>query len=327
MKKHNWGILATGKIANTFAKALVFEPNAVPYAVASRTIEKAEKFAAEYGFEKAYGSYAELAADENVEVVYIASPMSCHYADAKLCLEHGKNVLCEKSITLNTAELDELLALAKAKNVFFMEAMWMKCLPSFRKALEWYNDGKIGEIRMSKSDFCGNVSYDENDRLFRKSLGGGALLDLGVYNLTFITAFHGFEPESITSFAHIGQSDVDFDASVLLKYDGSFAAASFGFDLSGRNNATIVGSNGKIEFGDWFFCTHEVRLYDKNGILVEEFNEPHKCNGYENEVIEVQHCLDNGLKESPLNPMWQTKAIMGLMDKCRKDWGFKYLSE
>ena len=142
--KIRWGIIGTGRIAHAFAKALTGCADAVPYAAASRSVQKAEDFAAECGFQKAYGSYAELAQDPDVDVVYIATPMSAHYHDAKLCLANGRNVLCEKSVTLNAAQLEELLGLAKQNGLFFMEAMWMKCRPVYRRAMEWVRSGRIG---------------------------------------------------------------------------------------------------------------------------------------------------------------------------------------
>jgi Predicted dehydrogenases and related proteins len=201
-KPIRWGIIGTGRIAHTFAKALVNCENAIPFAAASRTRQKADAFAAEYQFRKAYGSYAELAQDPDVDVVYIATPMSSHYHDARLCLEHGKNVLCEKSVTLNCQQLEELLDLAKQNGLFFMEAMWMKCRPVYRKAMEWVREGRIGSIGCIKAGFCNLVPYNANDRLFRADCGGGALLDLGVYPLTLVHDLMG-KPKKIKSHAHI----------------------------------------------------------------------------------------------------------------------------
>ncbi len=217
-KTVNWGIMATGKIARTFAKAVKFAEGANLYACASRSAEKAAEFGKLYGAEKSYGSYEELAADHNVDIVYVASPMSCHYENVKLCFEHGKNVLCEKSITMNTAQLEELIAEAREKNLFFMEAMWMKFLPSFLKAREWFSQGRIGQIKAIRADFSNPVEYDPNDRLFRADLGGGALLDLGVYPLTLTSSFLGCEPERILSEVNVSHG-VDMNEAVILKYE------------------------------------------------------------------------------------------------------------
>lgn len=326
-KVTNWGIMATGKIAHTFAKAVNFTDGARLYACASRSAEKAAEFGAQYGAEKCYGSYEELAADENIDVIYIATPMNCHYENVKLCFEHGKNVLCEKSVTINSTQLRELIEIAREKNLFFMEAMWTKCLPAFRKAKEWVAEGKIGTIKAIRADFSNAVDFDENDRLFRPELGGGALLDLSVYPLSFITSFLGFEPKKISSAVNIDKLGVDMDEAVIMQYENAYASFVSGFDIDNENRAVIVGTEGRIAFNPWFFCTDTVRLYDRNNKLAEEYIAPHLCNGYEFEIMEVQKCLADGLRESRLHPLSDTLAIMEIMDGLRKEWNFRYPEE
>lgn len=317
----NWGIMATGKIAHTFAKAVLSVSDAKLYACASRTAEKSAEFGKLYGAEKSYGSYEELAADPNVDIIYVASPMSCHFENVKLCFEHGKNVLCEKSITVNTSQLEELTAIAKKKNLFFMEAMWMKCMPSFMKAKEWFAAGKIGDIKAIRADFSNLVEYDPADRLFRADLGGGALLDLGVYPISFITAFLGYEPKRISAEVNIGHG-VDMDEAVIFKYENAYASMVAGFDIENDNRAVIVGTEGRIAFDPWYFCTDTVRLYDGDNKLVEESITPHLCNGYEYEILEAQRCLAEGLKESTLNPLSDTLGVMKIMDRVRAEGNF-----
>lgn len=314
----NWGIMATGKIAHTFAKAVVSVPDARLYACASRTAEKAADFGKLYGAEKSYGSYEELAADPDADIIYVASPMSCHYDNVKLCFEHGKNVLCEKSITMNSEQLAELIKIAKEKGLFFMEAMWMKCLPAFLKAKEWFADGRIGEIRAVRADFSNPVEYDPEDRLFRADLGGGALLDLGVYPISFITAFLGYEPKQIFSEVNMGHG-VDMDEAVIFRYENAYASMTAGFDIENDNRAVIVGTEGRIAFDPWYFCTDTVRLYDKNNRLAEESVTPHLCNGYEYEITEAQRSIADGLTESVLNPLCDTAGVMKIMDKIRSE--------
>ncbi len=326
-KATNWGIMAAGKIAHTFAKAICYTEGARLYACASRSAERAAEFGALYGAEKCYGSYEELAADENIDVIYIATPMSCHYENVKLCFEHGKNVLCEKSVTLNGSQLRELIEIAREKKLFFMEAMWTKCLPAFRKAKKWVEEGRIGRIKAIRADFSNSVDFDENDRLFRPELGGGALLDLSVYPLSFVTSFLGFEPVKIHSAVNIDKLGVDMDEAVIMQYENAYASFVSGFDIDNENRAVIVGTEGKIAFNPWFFCTDTVRLYDRNNGLVEESVTPHLCNGYEFEVEEVQRCLADGLTESRLNPLSDTLAIMDIMDSLRREWGFSYPEE
>ena len=326
-KIFNWGIIATGKIAHTFAKAVNYVPDAKLYACASRNIEKAKKIADEFGAEKYYGSYEELAADPNIDIIYVASPMSCHYENVKLCFKHKKNVLCEKSITINSEQLAELISIAKENDLFFMEAMWMKCLPAFLKAKQWFSEGKIGEIKVIRADFSNPVEFDPQDRLFRPELGGGTLLDLGVYPLSLITSFLGFEPEEINSSVNIAGLGVDMDEAVIMKYKNAYASFVAGFDIDNENRAVIVGTKGRIAFDPWFFCASNVRLYDENNRLVEESLDPHPCNGYEFEIMEAQNCLAAGLKESRLNPLSDTVSIMKIMDKLRASWDFKFPEE
>ena len=178
MNEIRWGIIGTGKIAHTFAEAINNCEDCKLSAAASRTLQKAEAFAAKYGCDRAFGSYRELAECDDVDVVYIATPMSAHFHDALICLEHGKNVLCEKSVTLDSDQLRILLETAAANKLFFMEAMWMKCQPAYLKAKEWINSGRIGSVEYIKADFSNIVPFDAEDRLFRADCGGGALLDL-----------------------------------------------------------------------------------------------------------------------------------------------------
>lgn len=326
MKKIKWGVLSTGKIAHKFAQALQATADAELYAVSSRSAEKAEAFAEQYGFEKHYGSTEDMLADQNVQAVYIGSPMSCHYADAVKCLNAGKHVLCEKTVTLCTKQLDELLKLAAEKNLFFMEAMWTKTLPHYRQAKEWVDNGRIGRIKMIKADFVNMCEGDPESRLFRSDLGGGALLDLGVYPLTFSMAFLGNEPQSITAAAHM-KNNVDYDDAVILTYPDAFAAMTFGFDCKSENGASIVGESGTIVFDSWFHCSDKVSLYDSNNRLIETKHFPHPRTGYEYEIMEVDRCLKAGLTESPLVPHSDTRAVMVMIDRIKEKIGLSYPDE
>lgn len=327
MDKIKWGIIGTGRIAVLFAEALAGTADAELYAVASRTKDKAEDFAAKYGFEKAYGSYRELAEDGGVDIVYIATPMSSHYGDAKLCLENGKNVLCEKTLTLNTSQSEEIISLAKERGLFFMEAMWMKFRPTFLKALEWVRSGAIGKLQYVKADFCNFMPYNPEDRTFRADCGGGALLDLGVYPITFAAHFLGYEPKEIVSAAHIGVEGVDMSNTVLLKYDGCFASLNSSFEVQCRNKALISGEKGSIIIGDWFHCSSEAELFDIYGNSLERSVIPVDVNGYEYEIYESHRCLREGLLESELCTHAETLAVMRIMDECRRQWGMTYEGE
>ncbi|MBR4626706.1 MAG: Gfo/Idh/MocA family oxidoreductase [Ruminococcus sp.] len=327
MDKVKWGVLGTGRIANTFAAALRETEGAELFAAASRSIEKAEAFAAEYGFEKAYGSYEELVSDSDVDIVYIATPMASHYHDAMLCLNAGKNVLCEKSVTLNTVQLEELLALAKSRGLFFMEAMWMKCRPFYLRAREWVSSGRIGDVLSVTADFSNHVPYSPGDRLFRPDCGGGALLDLTVYPLTLFADILGGAPVKTVSSADIREG-IDFSNSVTLRYPGgAFAKSECGFERQLDNAAAIHGSAGSILFGNCFFCSGEVTLVDGSGRCIDEFSEPEGINGYTYEISEAQGCIREGRLESPLVPHSSTLAVMRIMDECRRQWGLVFPGE
>ncbi len=322
-----WGICSTGKIAQTFAEALNYTKEAQCTAVSSRSLEKAESFAKKFGFKKAYGSLEELLADSNIDVLYIASPMACHYEHAKKALLAGVNVLCEKSVTLNSQELKELLSLAKERQLFFMEAMWMKCRPSFLKAMEWLRTGRIGKVQAVKADFCNNVAFQADDRLFKAELGGGCLLDLAVYPLTLAEAVFEGKPLSAMSAARMGKTGVDFDMAALLNYKEGYASINAGFDMQCGNNAAIIGSKGHIELGNWFMCTCDAVLYDENNSISESFHEDNLCNGYEYEIMEVNRCICEGKLESALVPHSGTVNVMEIMDMCRKQWNFTFPNE
>ena len=327
MEKTRWGIIGTGKIAATFAKTLAAVKDAVLYAAASRTKERAEAFAEEFGFAKSYGSYAELAADPDIDAVYIATPMASHFADAKLCLEHGLNVLCEKSVTLSVPQLQELLALAKEKDVFFMEAMWMKCRPIYLQAKKWIREGRIGEVRMIKADLSNLVPYMPEDRLYKPDCGGGALLDLTVYPLTIAADILGGEPSEIICDMNIS-GGVDLSDTIILRYPGGAHASIFaGFELPLRNTALISGTEGSIILGDWFHCTCDAVLLDSSRNEVEKIQIPNQFTGYEYEVEEVHRCLREGRKESALVPHSGTMEVMRLMDQCRKQCGLTFPGE
>lgn len=327
MSSHRWGIIGTGAIAQKFAEALCGTENAECYAVASRTLEKAETFAKKYGFAKAFGSYRELAEDPEVEVVYIATPMANHYDDSLMCISNGKNVLCEKSITLNASQFEEVIEEVRKHDVFFMEAMWMKCRPTYRKMKEWIDSGFIGDVKFIKADFLNHIPYNPDSRLYKAECGGGALLDLGVYPITIAADILGGTPDEIISAAAISEDGVDVNNTTILKYGDAAASLDSGFQLQCRNNALISGTKGYITMGDWFHCSCEAYLFDNKSRLIESAVIPEEINGYEYEVREVQRCLENGEKESPFVPYYETLEVMRIMDECRSQWGMVYPQE
>ena len=326
MNKIRWGIIGTGRIARSFAIALNAVSDAELYAVGSRSSEKASLFAEEYGFSKSYGSYDDLLSDNNVDIVYVATPMASHYDVCISALNKGINVFCEKSVTLNEKQLLDILYLAEEKKLFFCEAMWMKCRPSYLKMKEWIKSGKIGKVKYIKADFSNFIPYNPLDRLFRADCGGGALLDVTVYPLTLVHDILGI-PDKIDSSANI-KYGIDLSESLILRYfDGAFASIDTGFEIGLRNNAVISGTEGSIVFDDYFFCSDSVSLYDINRNQLENFSCPARSNGYEYEIEEVHHCMKNELLDSTLIPHYATLEIMRIMDELRKEWGVIFPQE
>jgi predicted dehydrogenase len=309
--------MATGWIAERLADAINFVEGAELTAVASRGIEKAEAFGKRYGAKRCYGSYEELAADPDIDIVYIATPTSMHYDNVKLCFEHGKNVLCEKSLTVHAPETAELIKIAREKKLFFMEAMWMKCMPHFRTAVERVKNGEIGEIKTIRVDIAKAQKYVPHNRFFNKALGGGTLLDLGVYSVSFLTSFLGFDYKNLYVRGFMGETDVDRDEVIVFDYGNAYTSSVVGFDIMDDNRAVIVGTEGRIVTEPDFWYGHSFKCYDKWGDDKYEFSKPHLCNGYEYEVMEAQECMKEGLLESRIIPLADTQKIMDIMDEIR----------
>lgn len=323
-----WGILSTAGIAGLMADTITFVNGVPPLAVSSRSLEKAKKFAAEHGIERAYGSAEELVSDPDVDIVYIATPMSLHYEHAMLALTHGKSVFCEKAITQNAAELRALSEEAEKRGLLLCEAMWTKCLPSYRLAKEWIDAGKIGKVKLLKADFTINTAcFDENHRLFANRLGGGALLDLGSYGFHFVTGLLGNKPDHIRTKAHIGVTNVDFDSVTELCYGDASAFLTLSFTMEGKSVANIVGDKGSIFFDANFPHTPHVKLKDDHNRVVEDVTVKFDHNGYEYEVIDVQKALEERRTQSELIPVSDSLAVMELMDDVRASWGLAFENE
>jgi dihydrodiol dehydrogenase / D-xylose 1-dehydrogenase (NADP) len=323
MEKIKWGILGAGHIAGKFANAMASVEGAELYAVASRTLPKAQSFKDEFNAQKAYGSYAELVQDKLVDAIYIATPHSEHRDNAILCINAGKNILCEKPLVINTKQAEEIISLAKEKGVFLMEAMWTKFLPAVKKAMSWIKEGKIGEVRMINAQACFKRDFDPQNRLFNPALAGGALLDLGVYPITLASMVCGTNPSEFKGFAHIGTSGVDEQGTALLKYGtGEIASLSFALNTPATQDAYIYGSEGYI-YLPHFWSTENAELWI-DGTLIEKFHQDFAVNGYEYEIVEVDDCLNKGKKESDIATLADTLAVTKIMDKLRADFGEKY---
>jgi predicted dehydrogenase len=322
-KKVRWGILGPGGIAAQFAKDLPLVPGAELAAVGSRSAATAAAFAERHGFARAHGSYAELAADPEVDVVYVATPHAYHLDAAMACIEGGKAVLVEKPITLDLASAAALIQAARTRGVFLMEAMWMRFNPAIRKIAELVEQGAIGWVSAIHADFGLQGPFDPGHRLRDPKLGGGALLDLGVYPINFAHLIMG-TPASVQAWAHLTPEGVDETTGVLLGWQaGAVAALTCSINGNSRNGASITGTDGRIDVPPGFFVPREFVL-SRPGRAAETFQLDFAGGGYRFEAAEVQRCLLAGEPESPLMPHATTLEIMGLLDTIRDEVGVVY---
>jgi predicted dehydrogenase len=318
-----WGILGTGGIATAFATDLRLLPDASPAAVGSRTPEAAAEFAERHGFARAHGSWAGLAADPDVDVIYVATPHAAHLDAAMECLSAGKAVLCEKPMTLDRASSARLVQESRRRGVFLMEAMWMRCNPAIRDLAAKIQDGAIGEVRAVHADFGLQGPFEAGHRLRDPRMGGGALLDLGVYPINLAHLILG-TPASVQSWAHLTPERVDENTGLLFGYaSGAVAALTCSINGASRNAASITGTAGRIDLPAGFFAPRGYTL-TRAGSEPAEVSFDFPGRGYHFEAAEVQRCLADGLLESPLMPQATTLEIMGLLDTIRDDIGVVY---
>ncbi len=318
-----WGILGTGGIANAFAGDLPLVEGAELAAVGSRTAQAAEAFAQRHGIARAHGSWAALAADPDVDVVYVATPHAFHLDAALACLAGGKAVLCEKPMTLDLASAAQLVQEARARGLFLMEAMWTRCNPAVLRIAELIAEGAIGPVIAVHADFGLQGPFATAHRLRDPALGGGALLDLGVYPINLADLVLG-APATVQSWAHLTPEGVDENTGILLGYEsGAVAALTCSINGATRNAASITGTTGRIDLPPEFYMPKSFIL-SRAGRAPEVMNVPFEGRGYQFEAAEVQRCLRAGRVESPLMPPSTTLEIMGLLDTIRAQIGVTY---
>jgi len=318
-----WGILSTGGIAEKFTEDLRLLPEAEVLAVGSRTPAAAKAFADRYGIPRAYGSWRELAADDDLDVIYVATPHNAHHEAALICVDAGRGVLCEKPLTLDAARARELIGAAEAGGVFFMEAMWTRCLPAVRRAVDLVRDGAIGEPTTVHASFGLAGPFAPEHRLRNPDLGGGALLDLGIYPVTFAHLMLG-APDEIRAWARIGPEGTDENTGMVFGYaSGAVAALTCGIVGGTSNTATVTGTAGRIEFPPSFHHPRQITLY-RAGAEPEVLEFDFDGGGYQIEAAEVHRCLRAGLVESPLVPWATTIEIMDILDAVRRQIGVRY---
>jgi len=299
---------------------LVKQPDARLVAVGSRSQDRAGEFASRHGIERAYGSYARLVEDADVDVVYVATPHPFHRPHTLLCLDHGKAVLCEKPMGVNAGHVRDMVARARANDLFLMEAMWTRALPVIRQTQKWVEEGRIGEVRMLTADFGFRTGWNPDGRLLNPELAGGALLDVGVYVIAMASMVFGGAPVEVHALAHIGETGVDEQTAMVLSYgDGALALLSCAVRTGTPQQARIDGTDGSIDIPDFWHATRAT-LNVRSEDPIEYTGEA----GYHFEAAEVMTCLQAGKKESPLVPLDESIAIAQTMDQVRAQIGLAY---
>ena len=321
-----WGILGTGKIARALATALQDVPDAVLVGVASRSLEKAEAFAADFHASTAYGSYEELAAAGDIDLVYIATPHPQHAANALLALNAGKGVLCEKPFTMNRREAAHVVDLARSRKLFLMEAMWTRFMPALAEVKRLIAAGEIGSVHQVVADFGFTASFGPEHRVFNPELGGGALLDLGIYPLSIAASLLG-PVVDVKAQADMGPTGVDVQTGFTLKHEGGgMSVCSCSFQARTPGELTVSGSRGHIRMNTMFHRARSITVSLDDG-STRTIDTPYLGNGYVHEVIEAQRCFREGLIESPGMTHAETLALMEVMDEVRRQIGLVYAAD
>jgi predicted dehydrogenase len=321
-----WGILATGGVARLFTRDLVRHGHRIT-AVGSRSLRTARAFADEFGIPGAHGSYEELCADPEVDVVYVATPHAFHAANAAAALTSGKHVLVEKPFTVNAQQAAELVELARRCGLFVMEAMWTRFLPHMAFVREVVAGGRIGKVRSLHADHTQRLTSDPAHRLNDPRLAGGALLDLGVYPLSFAHDILG-TPTEVTARGTLRETGVDVSVATILRHDdGAMSTSYSSSDARGANAAVVVGTAGRVEIAPVWYGPTVVSVYDAEGSLVEQFDHGVSGRGMQYQAAEVERLLEAGQTASHLMTPEDSVAVMATMDEVRRAIGVRYPGE
>ncbi len=327
MRTIRFGILATGDIAARLADTIASVEHAEVLAVGSRTLEKAQAFAAEHHIPRAYGSYEELCSDPDVDIIYIATPHSHHYQNMLLCIEHNKHILCEKSFTVNAAQAKEVARLAKEKNLFVMEALWVRFHQPTMDAIAKAKDGRLGDIRMVTVTF-GRVSPDvkgDLDRYNRPALAGGAILDLGCYTTHAVQMLFDEEmPQKILTSGTI-ENGIDTQSSIILEYSNHRTVTMMlAFRSYMTRHFTVNGTIGRMEAIFPTCMNAKINMLSGESYDIAQ---PQPQNNHKAQIEHVVDCLNRGLTDSPICPIASTIRVMEILDECRRQWGLVYPCE
>ncbi|MDX2052550.1 MAG: Gfo/Idh/MocA family oxidoreductase [Polyangiaceae bacterium] len=318
-----WGILGPGSIAKQFARGLLHSPQAQLFGVAGRSQSNVQAFAAEFNVPRAFASHEELLASSEIDAVYIATPHPFHLSLVEKACAAKKAVLCEKPMTPNFAGTSRAISAAKQQGTFLMEALWTRFVPAVAQALSWVKEGKIGEPRLVEASFGFRMGWHPESRLLAPELAGGSILDVGVYTIALCQWVFEKEPTAVKALGHVGETGVDEQAAILLRYSGGeLGVLNSAVRTNTRHVATIYGTEGRVSIGEPFWKSTQVTL--SAGGKEETLTLPFRGNGYEYEADEVQRCVRAGLLASPLVPWDQSLAIAKIMDAARLELGVRY---
>jgi predicted dehydrogenase len=318
----NWGIIGAGKIATKFATDLHTVPNSNFYAIASRTIEKAEDFKQKFKAEKAYGTYEDLVTDPNVDAIYVATPHSFHKAHTLLCLNYNIPVLCEKPFAMNLGEVEAMIQLSKDKNILLMEALWTLFLPHYQYVLDLLQNKHFGKLMTLEADFGFHPTYDESSRVFDKSVGGGSLLDIGIYPIFAALSTLG-KPNSIEAKADFFETGADSNCEMTFHYDSAKAILKSTFLEETKTEAIFHCENGTIKINGRFHEPTTVTLIDQHGNSeLKSFD--YKTIGYSYEIEHFNQLIRDGKTESNLMTFAKSRELMFTLDQVRDIIGLEY---
>ena len=321
-----WGIISTGTIAQKFAEGLTVVADAELVAVGSRTQESADRFGDRFGVPHRHATYEALANDPDVDVVYVGTPHSLHHEDTLLCLRAGKPVLCEKPFAINEQQAREMVAEARERGLFLMEAMWNRYNPVVLEAQRLLDEGAIGAPRMLVADLGLGAPFEPENRLFDIELGGGALLDLGVYPVAMAYLVFG-RPSRIATLAHLGSTGVDERAGIVFGYDdGRIAVLNTSLMEKTPSDAVFFGAEGSLRLHGPLYCPTAITLA-RDGEKERRIEPTVEGNVYNYEAVEVIRCLRAGELESPAMTLDESLSIMRTLDAIRSEWGLRYPGE
>lgn len=325
MKKYNWALLGCGTIAVKMAEDLNRLPNANLYAVASRNKSKADEYLKRFGFEKAFGSYEEMLADPNVDIVYISTPHTYHHKHTLMALKAKKAVLCEKPFAMNSVQVDEMIACARVNNVFLMEAFWTRFLPNYNVALDIIKSGQLGELKMVNANFAFTADFVPEGRFFNPALGGGSLLDVGVYTIFFSLIALG-KPVEIKTIANFGTTGVEEAILMSFKYtDNKLASLMSSISTHATSHTEYCFTKGYLRINKGAYSPTTVSIWKEGDATEQMVDVPiFDGHGYLFEAAHVMKCLDTDMKESDILPLSFSEDLIEIMDRVRESAGIEF---